>query len=82
MRFLKWLIVALIAVAIALALERALRSETSAAAFPQDPARNRRDREAGVVYRLVLQNERMAAMPSAPAFQASVTSVSIMPPMA
>jgi hypothetical protein len=38
MRFLKWLIVALIAVAIALALERALRSETSAAAFPQDPA--------------------------------------------
>lgn len=35
MRFLKWLIVALIAAAIALALEHALRSEGSAAACRQ-----------------------------------------------
>jgi len=68
LRFLKWLMVALIAAAVVLALEHALRSETGAAALNRS----------GGDY----QNAVMAAMPCAPACHASASTASVMPPMA
>jgi len=59
MRFLKWLIVALIAAGIALALERALRSEASAAT-PWPTA------GAGIVSRAEVTNSRTSEKPPEP----------------
>lgn len=56
MRFLKWLIVAMIAAGIALALERALRSEASAAT-------SRPTAGSGIVSRVEIANSRTIEEP-------------------
>jgi hypothetical protein len=70
LRFLKWLMVALIAAAIVLALDRAIRPEAS--------VESRVPTACPGCY----QNAVIAAIPCAPARQASEISASVMPPMA
>ncbi len=88
LRFLKWLMVALIAAAIVLALEQALQSGASAATLgvggrdfhsPEVPSACQ---EALGSMRGDYQNAVMAATPCAPAFHACSSTASVMPPMA